>query len=149
MRALTIEEYAAESLSQIQLESLSDVKDIIGSKEATNDEKIHLIESRFIIEKMETKNLEREIKKLENIQSTIQGQMDSSDFRCADCDGSCENDAPDGQLTIFDFLEVETSPGEQPSSKDQAEKDNAKKLPDEVVALMQDVAQTLQAVFAK
>jgi hypothetical protein len=136
LKTLTIEEYAAESLSQIQLESLSDVKDILGSKEATNDEKIHLIESRFIIEKMETKNLEREIKKLETIESTLNEQMSSSDFRCADCDGSCENDAPDGQLTIFDFLEAATNPGDEPSSEDQSEKASADKLPDEVIVFV-------------
>lgn len=149
MRTMTVKEYAAVSLSEIQQESLSDVKDILSSKEATNDEKIHLIESRFIIEKMETKNLEREIKKLETIEASISEQMGQADHRCADCDGSCENDTPDGQLTIFDFLDTAANPDGEPSSLDQAKKGDVNKLPDEVLAVIQGVTQTLRTALSK
>jgi hypothetical protein len=149
LRTMTINEHAAESLSEIQLESLGDIKDILGSKEATNDEKIHLIESRLIIEKMETKNLEREIKKLKAIEASIIEEMGEADFRCADCDGSCENDAPEGQLTIFDFLDPAKNPDSEPSSEHRSKQAGADAIPEEVLAIIQGVTQTIRTVLSK
>lgn len=145
MRILTIEEHAAERLNTIQLESLSDVKDILESEYGTNDEKIHLIKSRFIIEKHETKDLEQEIKGLKAIESAIDEQMDQADVRCADCDGSCENDAPDGQLTIFDFINAANA-DDHSSSVDESQEGNTGDIPEEVLAIIKGITGTLQAL---
>ncbi|MGX1266614.1 hypothetical protein RKD55_004558 [Rossellomorea marisflavi] len=145
MRILTIEEHAVERLNNIQLESLSDVKDILESKYGTSDEKIHLIKSRFIIEKHETKDLEQEIKEFKGMEATINEQMEQVEAYCADCDGSCENDAPDGQLTIFDFIDAANADA-QSSSKDESKELDAGDLPEEVFAIIKGIAGALEAL---
>lgn len=102
----TIKENAAELRMHIQLDSLNGVKDIIESDEFTNDEKVHLIKSQFIIENAEMKQLDHEIKELQTMENFINTHLGNP---CVMCDGSCEQETPEGQMTIFDFL------GEGPS----------------------------------
>lgn len=102
----TINENAAELRMHIQLDSLNGVKDIIESDDFTNDEKVHLIKSQFIIENAEMKQLDHEMKELQAMGDFMKTHLGNP---CAMCDGSCEQDAPEGQMTIFDFL------GEEPS----------------------------------
>ena len=92
----TIKAYENEKRTQILLGTLNDVKSIMQSKEFTNDEKAHLIESTFIVEKAELNQLEDNIE----VANGFVQPMYCNQSNCA-CESS---DAPEGQLTIFDFI---------------------------------------------
>lgn len=128
----TIEESASEARTDIQLETLNVVKDILASPAFSSDEKIHLIESRFIVEKAEIAELDEE---MENI-GTLFGEG-------AACCSSCEAEAPIDQMSIFEFLGANSIPEEK------TEETVTNEVPEEVIAFMQELASVLHAAFGK
>lgn len=100
-----IKENAAAVRLQIQLDSLEAVKGIVESQDFSNDEKIHLIQSQFIVENAELKQIDEDIENLDSIGAFFMQHPGHPEARCAACDGSCEQEAaPEGQMSIFDFL---------------------------------------------
>lgn len=159
----TTNEHAANSRIHIQLDSLNGVKDIIASNEFSNDEKIHLIQSQFIVENAEMKQLDQEIKDLASIEAFFGGHLED---RCTTCDGSCEQDVPEGQMTIFEFIAAEPVQDQKPTSVAKAENPFApvpeppnglsNELPSELskelvhaINSMQELANTVLAAFEK
>jgi len=70
------------------LDSLNGVKDIIESNDFSNDEIIHLIQSQFIVENAEMKQLDQEIQNLPSIEAFFKDHLGQ----------------PEGQMTIFEFI---------------------------------------------
>lgn len=100
----TIEEIERDSRSKIQQESLEDIEGVLGTGELTNDEKVHLIESCFIMKRVEQKQLDEKIEELNHAETFLREKLGGGAVRCADCDGSCETDVPDGQLDMFEVM---------------------------------------------
>lgn len=144
----TTNEHAANSRIHIQLDSLNGVKDIIASNEFSNDEKIHLIQSQFIVENAEMKQLDQEIKDLASIEAFFGGHLED---RCTTCDGSCEQDVPEGQMTIFDF--IGTNPNRNRTSTFNPEpSESPNELPKELInaiGAMQELANTVLSSLEK
>ncbi|MGX1195737.1 hypothetical protein [Metabacillus sp. SLBN-84] len=130
MTVQSIKEHEAESLSAIESSTLTDIKGIIGAVSFTNNEKIHLIESRLIIEKSERSELAAEMNDLRKLEAIIQSTVGR--------EKPGDSDAPYGQLTIFDFLGTETE--EDPSEKD---------VPEEIQVAVKEFMGFLQATFGK
>lgn len=160
----TIKENAAALRLHIQLDSLNAVKEIIESTDFSNDEKVHLIQSQFIVENAELKQIDEEIENLDSIEAFFLQHLGHPEARCATCDGSCEQQAaPEGQMTIFDFLVPEPAvfmgpvnpfanvpdPSEPPNEPlNQVPSDLSKELV-AAIGAMQELANTVLSAIEK
>ncbi|MTH54157.1 hypothetical protein GKZ89_12155 [Bacillus mangrovi] len=128
MTVQSIKEHETESLNAIESCNVTEIKSIIGSSGFTNAEKVHLIESRLFIEKSEGNELAAEMSKLRAIETFFQSIACHHEER--------GEDAPNGPLTIFDFL------GEEPE-EDADEKD----IPEGVQVAVSQFMGHLQALL--
>lgn len=155
----TVEEHKNEAVIAIHAESLEDIKGIIAKDSLSNDDKVHLIESRFIIEKAEMKELDEKIESLSELEAFLKKIFSESDERCADC--NCERaDVPEGQLTIFELLGAESGPWEPgvPFGEEETEEqpvsgkvvlEGLDDLPAGMVESLQELTGALQSVLGK
>jgi len=157
----TINQHKDHLRIQIQLENLNAVKDIIKSNEFSNEEKIHLIQSQFILETAEMKQLDQEIKDLTTIEAFFADHLEHPESLCGMCDDRCELDAPEGQMTIFDFMTFEPVPEQASASMTKVKNSTppapeAPEIPSELskelaaaIGTMQELASTVLAAFEK
>lgn len=136
-----LEDSAIEARTYIQLDSLNIVKDILASTAFTNDEKVHLIESRFIVEKAEMAELDEEVENTGATGTLFGENLSEGSTYCTA--GDTEPDVPVGQMTLFEFLGANAFPEEKTAETIKNE------VPEEIVAFMQELTSVLHAAFGK